>query len=450
MHPKAKSMTRSAALTVALALAAAHPRTAAGTTWIVGSTADSGPSTLRNALANAEDGDTIDFEVSGTIALTSGQLMVDKSVTIQANTETVTVDGQQASRVFHIALGKTVAISGLTIANGRTSAQGGGIFNAGALTLRDCTLRDSWAAMGGGGVYAEGTRDASEAVTITGCTLSGNGAGITAPYYGGGAVALVSVDHDYLGADVSRVDTLTVENSLLTSNNAPSGGGIVVDVEGGTGSYYGWENALARVTVLNSTLSDNSAENVDGNGSGGAIAMMNFGGMEGQVTLNNCTLSGNRDTAGASGILNDGCTVDLQNTVLANAPSGANLVNGWLIGSGTVTSHGGNLSTDDGGGLLASPSDIVSTDPLLGSLQDNGGPTRTCALLAGSPAIDAGVDTGGLPATDQRGYPRLVNGTADIGAYESGFQGCFITNNYATGSAVVLHWTAFPDRKSVV
>jgi hypothetical protein len=139
--------------------------------------------------------------------------------------------------------------------------------------------------------------------------------------------------------------------------------------------------------------------------------------------------------------------VDLQNTVLANArlaPIWSTLADRQRDGyfPRRQPQH------DDGGGLLASPSDIVSTDPLLGSLQDNGGPTRTCACWLAARTMR--VDTGGLLATDQRGYPRLVNGTADIGAYESGFQGCFITNNYATGSAVVLHWTAFPMWRSTV
>ena len=123
MYRNTESKTSIIALATVLALVAARP--CAGTLWIVGSTNDSGaPDTLRYALANAADGDTISFEVSGTIALTNGQLMVNNSVTIKADTAVVTVDGQQASRVFYIASGKSVTISNLTIANGHTSAQG--------------------------------------------------------------------------------------------------------------------------------------------------------------------------------------------------------------------------------------------------------------------------------------------------------------------------------------
>jgi hypothetical protein len=90
--------------------------------------------------------------------------------------------------------------------------------------------------------------------------------------------------------------------------------------------------------------------------------------------------------------------------------------------SGTLNSGGRNLIGDGTGGTGYDPTDLVGTashpiDPKLGPLQNNGGPTQTMALLLGSPAIGAG-DTTGAPPTDQRGAPRIVNGTIDIGAYE--------------------------------
>jgi hypothetical protein len=96
--------------------------------------------------------------------------------------------------------------------------------------------------------------------------------------------------------------------------------------------------------------------------------------------------------------------------------SGANILRS---GSNTFTSLGYNISSDDGGGVLSGPGDQINTNPLLGPLQDNGGPTFTHALLPGSPAIDAGdPNYTPPPSTDQRGYPRLYNGRIDIGSVE--------------------------------
>ena len=82
---------------------------------------------MRQALANANDGDTINFAVTGTIGLTSGQLLVDKNVTISGpGSASLAVDGNATSRVFHIGPGKIVSISGLTLTNGSTDSENGG------------------------------------------------------------------------------------------------------------------------------------------------------------------------------------------------------------------------------------------------------------------------------------------------------------------------------------
>jgi hypothetical protein len=109
--------------------------------------------------------------------------------------------------------------------------------------------------------------------------------------------------------------------------------------------------------------------------------------------------------------------VSLANTILNAGKSGPNIDND----EGTVTSLGYNLSSDEGGGVLTEPGDQVNTDPLLGPLQNNGGPTLTHALLAGSPAIDAGDPSFTPPPFyDQRGpgFQRVVNGRIDIGSFE--------------------------------
>lgn len=107
-------------------------------------------------------------------------------------------------------------------------------------------------------------------------------------------------------------------------------------------------------------------------------------------------------------------TLELSNAILNTGISGENTFND----GGTVTSHGYNLSSDDGGGYLTASGDQINTDPLLGPLQDNGGPTFTHALLPGSPAIDTGDPSFTPPPFyDQRGpdFWRVRNDRIDVG-----------------------------------
>ena len=108
----------------------------------VTNTNDSGSGSLRQALADASNGDTINFAVTGTIGLTSGELLVDHSITISGpGAENLAVNGNSKSRVFHIGSAQTVTISGLTITNGDASDNGGGIDNDHAmLTLSNCVV----------------------------------------------------------------------------------------------------------------------------------------------------------------------------------------------------------------------------------------------------------------------------------------------------------------------
>ena len=110
--------------------------------------------------------------------------------------------------------------------------------------------------------------------------------------------------------------------------------------------------------------------------------------------------------------------LQIGNTILNRGDSGDNIHSFGVV---TVTSLGYNLSSDDAGGFLTGPGDQINTDPVLGPLQDNGGPTFTYALLPGSPAIDAG-DPNFIPPPffDQRGpgFDRVVNGRIDIGSFE--------------------------------
>ena len=145
-----------------------------------------------------------------------------------------------------------------------------------------------------------------------------------------------------------------------------------------------------------------------GRGDGGGILN------NGPLTIVNCTLSDNWANQDGGGIINY-ATLDIGGTILKAGASGVNIFND----GGSVTSRGHNLSSDDGGGLLSGPGDQINTNPMLGPLQDNGGPTFTHALLNGSPAVDTGdPNFSPPPFTDQRGYPRVFNGRIDIGSFE--------------------------------
>ena len=389
------------------------------TVIVVTNTNDSGPGSLRQALLDANDGDTINFDSSlkgQTITLTSGQLNVDKDVTISGpGANHLAVDGNAKDRVFYINPATTVTISGLTITNGY-NGEGGAILNlTGALTLSDCTVSGN-AGYIGGGIDSIG-RGGSATLTVTNCTVSGNsadayGGGINTVGFNGNATATISnstVSGNSGGGISNSADNggtvLTVSNSTISGNSANYGGGIVNVARPGA----------ATLTITNSTISDNSADYGGGIANGASVS-----GVSG-VTVSSSTISGNSATGNGGSIYNFGAGgytgLELGGTTLNAGGSGENIFND----GGTVTSHGHNLSSDDGGGYLTDPGDQINTDPMLGPLQDHGGPTFTHALLPGSPAINAGDPSFTPPPFfDQRGpgFDRVVNGCIDIGSFE--------------------------------
>jgi predicted outer membrane repeat protein len=414
-----------------------------GATITVTNTNDSGPGSLRQALAVAHDGDRITFAVSGTITLNSGGLGVFKNVTISGpGADQLSIDGNQSPTQPVFSVLAIATISGLTIRNGADGIDNFG----GTLTVRNCVISGNSIAginnytqefgtvtatilsttvsgnSQGGVVTAPNIFSGGATVTITDCTISGN---FSAP--GGGGI---------FGAHTS----LSVANSTISGNSTGrSGGGILV------------VNSLA--SIVNSTISGNSAETSGGGIYGGATvenstisgnsAGMSGGGIYGSATVENSTISGNSagtsgggiynnsslyvtlstisgnsaPSGGGGGIYND-AVVEISNTILNAGALGENIFNN----GGTVTSDGYNLSSDDGGGYLTGPGDQINTDPLLGPLQDNGGPTFTHALLPGSPAIDAGdPNFSPPPSHDQRDchFDRVFNGRIDIGSFET-------------------------------
>src|SRR6266550_1947140 len=417
----------------ALCLAALSAEAA---TITVINSADGGPGSLRQALVDANDGDTINFDASvNFIGVVSTELVVDKSVTISGpGAANLFLDNYGVNRVFHITSAVTVSISGLTIIDGVAADRGGGILNDhSTLTVSNCTINGNQVyAGGGGGIYNDGEAG-SASLEINNSSVIYNGSNDR----GGGIY----------NNGVSGSATLTINNSIVSGNVVGSAGG---------GIYNDGYQGSATLTITNSTLSDNSAVSAGSNG--GAIVN---NGLDGSATLTvtNSTVSGNSAASFAGGIYNDGAfgsttltmnnstlsgnsayfaggifndgdffgsggsaTLEIGDAILKTGSSGANIENY----EGAVTSHGYNLSSDNGGGVLTATGDQINTDPLLGPLQDNGGPTFTHALLTGSPAIDAG-DPNFNPNSfnppmvyDQRGtgFNRVVNGRVDIGAFE--------------------------------
>jgi len=361
---------------------------------VVTNTDDSGPGSLRDALATAIDGDMIDATgISGTILLTSGELQITHAITISGpGAGNLAVDGNGTFRVFDN-LTSGVSVSGFSITNGSAPGNnGGGVFNEGGnsatLRLSECVVSGNSADFGAGIFNLNGM------LTVDNCTISGN----AAAFSGGGI--------DNSASDGAA--TLSITNSTISGNSATAndGGGILNGAAGTTLS-------VASLSVSNSTVSGNSAT-----GNGGAIAnSADASPNNAQAAITNSTISDNSATANGGGIYNAVAEFQIGDTILNAGSSGVNI----FINSGRATSLGYNLSSDDGGGVLTGTGDLINTDPMLGPLQDNGGPTFTHALLPGSPAIDAGDPAFTPPPSfDQRGpgFDRIVNGRIDIGSFE--------------------------------
>jgi hypothetical protein len=410
-------------LALALALTAS---TVSGATLTVTTLADSGTGSLRNAIAAASTtspGDDIVFlsGLTGTI-MNVTELVINKPLTITGpgGSPGIAISGGSTVRCIHVGsaaptAASTVTLTNLTLISGFGSVNGGGLRCGNALItldLNNITVTGCIAQQHGGGLgFDNGT------ITVTRCTISGNSTntGDGGGVYGGGQ-----------GATFSMTDCTVVGNTCAGmgggwGGTGPAGStltfsactflGNTANGTGGGGLAIRNSNVTVTCNITNCTFSGNSAPSTAAaSGVGGGVAVAGVAGA-GAVTTNltNCTFYGN---TGASATLAttlvawafSGATVTInyRNTLI----SGAGTTNVGAMGSGTanLVSQDNNLCSD-GTGNLSGANDLPNTNPGLGALANNGGPTMTHMPQAGSPAVDAGRAIGGV-STDQCGVAK--------------------------------------------
>ncbi len=340
---------------------------ASAANYVVSSLADSGPGTLRDAvgLANGTPGvpDTITFTVTGNLVLTSGELIVTDTLSIDGpGARALTIDGNINGRLFQIQNNTTnFSLSGVTLTRGLTNGNGGAILNNGGnLTLSFVRITDNQAGGEGGAIY-DGYQ----------------------PDVGG-----------------NSVNFLTISNSELSINRAGKNAGIF---------HSGYELRIDNSTIHN---------NIAGDSVGGILEQGGF------ATIRNTTITGNNAQVAVGGFQSQDSTVTFESVLFAdNAdPTGANDIN--RIGTGTVNATNSLFEEDislapavingtNSGNLIA----VDAQMPL--AVSNNGGPTNSLRPPPASPAIGAGSNSQAY-AFDQRGpgFDRDAGGAVDIGAIQ--------------------------------
>jgi CSLREA domain-containing protein len=397
-----------------------------------------------------------DLDITSTITIQGNGATIRRASTPTCNLNGTTNTGE--FRIFEVRHGGSLTLQNVTVRNGCADGSGanndgGGILNnaGGTLTVTGSTISGNSADDGGGGI-----RNAGGTLTVINSTISGNsaddGGGIS---NASGTLTVtnstISGNSADFGGGISNAGNLTITNSTISGNSTSSSGGGILNNAGGTLTVTGstisgnsadddgggiLNNAGGTLTVTGSTISGNSAS-----GFGGGI------GNAGNLTITNSTISGNSADDGGGGIRNSGGTANLSFVTIASnsASTGGGIshsggtvnIKNSIVGnntastgpncSGTVTATGANLDTD---GTCTGFTTVPSTGPgglNLGPLANNGGPTQTHALQAGSAAIDAVPsgqcsDVSGNPVTqDQRGvsFSRPQGSACDVGAYEA-------------------------------
>ncbi len=375
-------------------------------TITVTSAGDSGSGTLRQAISDAQVGDTIEFHPSiSTITLSSVQITIDKSLNIQGPI-VLTTSNTANFRVFEIQSGVEVTIDGISVTDvDTTDISGGAIYNSGTLTILNSNFTEN-SVVGtdtdGGAIYNNGS------LIIIGSKFIFNSAGGDA----GDGGAIYNTDSGRLVIINSAFSANSTTCATTGGANGCNGGAInnwgILTITGSTldnnDSYYGGGIYNAGIlTITNSTISNNA--------SFAGSAIYNTGSV---LNIIFSTIAENR--AWGDAVIYNSSLVIFKNSIVAN-----NSLSNYS-GPGSLTAFGQNFSTDSS---MAYPqfTQVTPEALKLGKLALNlPGVTETHALLQGSVAIDTvtdGTDLDGNPVTiDQRGVLRPQNNTCDAGAYE--------------------------------
>ena len=407
---------------------------------------DSGTGSLRDVLANANSGDTIDLtQLScSTITLTTGSIQfAQTSITLQGpGFQYLSISGNNTDApLLHQGAG-ALYINDLSVEHGlndiqSNNARGGCIFSSGSVFLNDsvvayCTANNATNTGGaeGGAIYGHGVSLSNSSV-VNSSAINSQSYGLGGGIYSRGSVA---ISHSVVAGNYASLEAgglyafsgLNVMYSTIDGNHAGrDGGGLValgnITISNSTisnnqaiasigGAYVQGYGATAPTLILSSTISGNRAGTV------GGAKVTDY-----DARVSNSTIAfnyeGSATTYGAGLYIRD-INVDLESTIIGNNTYAGGASPDDLGGTASATTTGANNLV--GYSSVPTPSDtILMQSPLLGPLANNGGPTRTHRILSGSPAVNAGNDVANV-ASDQRGsdYPRVVGSFADIGAYE--------------------------------
>lgn len=346
--------------TCALVCLLALPMATNGNVITVISSADSGAGSLRQSVAGAADGDTIQFSTllfGSAITLTSGQIIISKDLRITGlGDDSTTISGNAASRIFRIDTGAVVNLEKMTLTQGAVADSGGAIFNKGSLTMQYCTVDNNTAAFGGG-IYNNGS------LTISDCNFTDNVAGTGK---GGGIY--------------SQAGAFQTSNSDFTNNTSVSGGGAIASIgscvcnylsvagnfSNKGGGIYGEGSLIINYSDIESNnanfghgggiYSTGNARLISCNVNGNHVNNAGFsgGGIYTETTfrLISSTVSNNASAGGSGGIHNMGTLTIISSTIHDNSASkgGGGIGNyaGALLNTSTVS---GNTSVFGGGGI---------------------------------------------------------------------------------------------------